>query len=680
LAKQTRYNPPSFLHKYYKILLPAIIIVATVIVYSNSFDCSFQLDDNHVINNNPRIESFDHFLKWQTWSRLPFNRSFAYLTVAINYAIHGYDVWGYHFVNLLIHLIAAVTAFFFILKLFQTPILSNKYRLNPILFISFFSAVFFALHPVQTQAVTYITQRMASLAAMFYFLSMLAYVSARVNLIDQNKRIAVIQFIMLFISFVFGVYSKATIFTLPIALIAIEWLFFRNEKGLINKKYLVTVASLMLIVSIAFLATRGFPSQKTDLTPLQYFYTQLNVLLTYLRLALLPYGLRLFYSFPPSLTPFELNTILSFIVIAGLIIAGFILRKKYVLISFGILFFFITQIIESSFFPLEYVIFEYRIYPALLGVGLLLSIAAYNFPKLEFRNKVLVLSLIIAVYGVLTYQRNFDWKEPEILWADNAEKEPSHPGPYNHAGTHFLISGNSQKALEYFNKSIELDSNYAEPYSHRGVLFARKGILGKALNDAKRAVHLDNENALFQNNLGYVYNVRHEIKNAIFYLRNAVKLEPTYHNAWDNLSTAYQDIGEYDSSLYAVNKAIELNPQKSKYYNGRGNVYFAIKQKENALNDFNKAVELDKQNYKAINNIGIVYSSSSRFSEAVKFFNSAIAIYPNYADAYFNRCFALYSLGNRELAMKDLQKCLQIDPSHFKANHFRNNMLQNNSI
>ncbi len=677
MPKKVKKNPSSFFYKYYKVVVPAIIVTVTAIAYSNSFDCSFQLDDNHVVKNNPRIESFDHFTKLSTWKRLPFNRSFAYLTVAANYAIHGYDVWGYHFVNLLIHIIAAIAAFFIILKLFDAPFICGKYDLNFRVLVALFSSLLFALHPVQTQAVTYITQRMASLAAMFYFLAMLSYISGRLNYIAGNSGKSSVQFILCMLAFAFGAYSKATIYTLPLTLVCVELLFFRDERGLVNKRYVQALLGVLLIFSILFLTLKGFPRQKSELDPFQYFFTQLNVIVTYLRMSVLPYGLRLFYQYPVSFSPFELRTMLSGVIIISLIISATVSRKKYPLISFGIFFYFITQIIESSFFPLKYVIFEYRIYPALLGYGVIVSFIIYKFVNLNTSYKIAALSLIVLTYGFFTYQRNFDWKDPLTLWTDNAAKEPTNPEPYNHAGSFYLLEGNYKNALTYFNKSITLDSTYAEPYSHKSALLAKSGKPLDAIAFGKKAVNFEPDNPLFRNNLGYAYKVANDMIRSKNEFKAAIEIEPDYDQAWENLSVIYQNIGQLDSALIAAQRSIKLNPRISKYYNNRGNILYALKKYSEAENDFRKAVELEPRNHLAINNLGIIYSSRGEFDKAIRLFNEAISLNQYYADAYFNRCYALYNTGKLKLARNDLRSCLQLNPNHYRANLFKKTLSQN---
>ncbi|MFC1829852.1 hypothetical protein ACFL0O_09590, partial [Thermodesulfobacteriota bacterium] len=163
-----------------------ILFVALIIIYANSFRCGWHFDDypNIVENTHVHLESLSLKNIVKTFYVKDFEhkgvvRPLSYLSFALNYHIGGFDVFGYHVVNFAIHYVASVFLFLFVYNALQLPILNARYK-NIAYAISLLSAFFWATHPIQITAVTYIVQRMASMASMFYIIAMYFYLKARV--------------------------------------------------------------------------------------------------------------------------------------------------------------------------------------------------------------------------------------------------------------------------------------------------------------------------------------------------------------------------------------------------------------------------------------------------------------------------------------------------------------------
>ena len=181
--------------------LPAILLIllAGIIVYSNTFQVPFVLDDQSSIVNNVAIRKPGNvFYAYKLGHKFLQNRFIVFLTFALNYQFGGLNVTGFHVVNLLIHLLSALLVYALLRLTFQTPYFQqaavgpepettpNSSLLTPHFSIPLFAALLFVVHPVQMQAVTYVVQRMTSLATMFYLLSMVMYVKARLE-IEKSK-------------------------------------------------------------------------------------------------------------------------------------------------------------------------------------------------------------------------------------------------------------------------------------------------------------------------------------------------------------------------------------------------------------------------------------------------------------------------------------------------------------
>ncbi|MDP2167408.1 MAG: hypothetical protein Q8J64_03645, partial [Thermodesulfovibrionales bacterium] len=371
----------------------ALIALLGLLAYSNTFDVPFQWDDKYTfIEGNPIIKDLGYFLEPSKAEGLELydtlkTRYVGYLTFALNYKLHGLDVRGYHIVNIAIHIINSLLVYFLVVLTFRTPFLSNPLFLNnppspPFAkgglsegnLIALFSALLFVSHPVQTEAVTYIFQRLASLCAFFYMLSLLLYIKSRLT----EKKTKYAFYAMSLFSAVLAAKTKENAFTLPLVIALYEFFFF---KGSINRRMLGLVPLLltMLIIPLSLTGidkpageiisgigpiTEGYQ----DILRWDYLFTQFRVIPTYIRLLFLPINQNIDYDYPVYNSFFDLEVLLSFFFLLSIFGSALYLfyRSKFKpdlrLISFGIFWFFITLSVESSIIPIPMVINEYRLY------------------------------------------------------------------------------------------------------------------------------------------------------------------------------------------------------------------------------------------------------------------------------------------------------------------------------
>ncbi len=396
---KSRWFSPAFL---------LVMAASVVIVYSGTFGASFHFDDIPLIVENTTLREMKNF-----FGLLRGERGVTMATFALNYAVGGLDVFGYHIVNTAIHIINAALAYLLLTatltKCGMTPERSRK--------IAAFAALFFALHPIQTQSVTYIVQRMESLSALFYLASLLAFVKAA-GLNAKLGKIALYTLVAVF--YILGFYSKEVAVTLP-AIIFLYDLFFISSlrlKGLAKRwpLYLTLLILLAYFIASTIIPAGGFGDLSEELTknaaPIsagfgvsgisatEYLFTQFNVIVYYIALLFVPINQNLDYDFPISTGLFQspvvrdgavLNIpitmpIISLIILLIIIgIGGWLLlrsRKDTAgtgtgnsnrsggsgrVAAFFIFWFFILLSPTSSFIPIIDVIFEHRLYLASLG-------------------------------------------------------------------------------------------------------------------------------------------------------------------------------------------------------------------------------------------------------------------------------------------------------------------------
>lgn len=570
--KQIRLHQKKYLH----IL---IIVTLGILIYSNTFSVPMMFDDINYIVNNPAIKDLTFFkdpfsVQNLTAIAQPFRYNFilrilGYFTFALNYKIHGLNVAGYHAVNLLIHLCNAILVYLLIVLTYKTPFFSsrisdknNLHSSGESHIVAFFSALLFVSHPVQTQAVTYITQRFASLATLFYLLALVAYIQSRLS---ESRMKRYTLYAASVGSAIAAMMTKEISFTLPVVIFIYEFFFF---DGLLRRRILLLtpIVLTMLIIPLEILNMRGsitdiegmkksmeILSVSYGMSRWDYLVTQIRVIVTYLRLLIFPVNQNLDYDYPVYHSLFDPQVFISFMLLLTIfLIAAYLFyrskkassksRTAFRLISFGIFWFFITLSIESSIIPIADVIFEHRIY--LPSVGFIIALVTAIFViKTRLRtlvnsvSNVIIPLLVVSVLllSVAAYARNGVWYDEVRMWSDVVKKSPWKARPHNNLGLAFDNLGLIDKAVSEYQKAVSLEPRFEEAYYNLGVVYYKQGRLDDAAREFQVAIGLNPDDADAHNNLGVIYSQLGYVNQAMQEFLIAIRLNPYHTNAIRNL-------------------------------------------------------------------------------------------------------------------------------------------------
>ena len=294
-----------------------LVLLLGILIYSNTFRCSFHFDDFPRIVDNTSIRDITNIRAW--WNSYP-TRPFGMFTFVLNWHFNQLNVKYYHIVNLVIHLMNALLVWWLTLLIFSTPVLKDQPIAKRKKAIAFFTALLFVSHPLATQSVTYIIQRFASLVSLFYFLSLILYTKAR--LLDKTGPKSYLLYSGALLSAFLAMLTKENAFTLPVMILVIEIFFFRRKKIVAALKSPGTILTLVFLAGFLILlffvfSTKIFkpitPINGTTviITPFNYLLTQFPVIVKYIQLLLVPVNLNVDYDFPVSMSIFELRTSLS---------------------------------------------------------------------------------------------------------------------------------------------------------------------------------------------------------------------------------------------------------------------------------------------------------------------------------------------------------------------------------
>ena len=475
----------------YYFLRWSILLGTGLLIYGQAFQFDFVFDDITFITHNFYIRDFSH-IPWM-WHFFPMTRLVGTYSFALNYYFNQLHPQGYHIFNFIVHLVSVGLVWALAGLLFKITKISED-RLTKEL--PFMIAVLFLVHPGQTQAVTYIAQRFESMATVFYLGTMYCYLCARLSKRGRHK---VILFGLSGLLTILGIMTKETVITVPLMMLASEWILFPRKDY--TRFYIVlAVGGVLLYMLFTRLVhsdlsifSRSIPSESHGgdvLTPVGYFLTQMRVFLTFLRLLALPVHQNLDYDYPASSGLLHPPlTLVGLSVICGIIFLIIKLRRKVPLIAFGLAWMLIT--FSINLVPRANVIFEHKLY--LISFGYFLALVAAL--SILVRNRgalVWILLGMVTVLGVVSFQRNKVWRNEFTLWDDTVRESPNKARPYNNRGGAYSNQGNLTGALSDYNRAIEINPDYdrnklANIYINRAITGIKQGNTAQAMSDFTKA-------------------------------------------------------------------------------------------------------------------------------------------------------------------------------------------------
>ena len=455
----------------------ALVAGLTLVAYARSFTSAFQFDDHSQILESPGVQELT-LAAIVGWGR---SRVIPYSTLVLNYWIGGENPVGYHVANVLIHLVTCFAVFRLALALCDTPRLRHTALAKQPLVFALSATVLFACHPIQIQAVTYIVQRMSSMAAMFYVGSVLLYVLARTANENQRRSDSRRAFIGSGLLALAAFFSKENSASLPVAILLTEWAFF-GGKGMGQK--VVRIAPFLLLVLVIPLtwkllgspprmpsrSTAPLAEQARDLarlwtwaadptavaSPLDYFFTQCLVIPRYLRLVFLPWGFNIDHDVPVARgLSGAVSVGLAFLV--ALCGFGVYAVRRWPALGFGVLWFFVALSVESSVLPIHDVMNEHRMYLAMPGLALAL---ASVFCAAVRQRRAIALgfggAVTVTLVG-LTIARNEVWRTQLSLWRDAMQKSPGKARVHVNVGTALHLEGKVHEAIKHYCEGLRLE-------------------------------------------------------------------------------------------------------------------------------------------------------------------------------------------------------------------------------
>jgi len=556
-----------FVHKGLMLLF---ITVVVFLIYSKTLVSPFVFDDKNNILKNPHIRLTRLTLFGITsagFSSPLSNRPTANISFAVNYYFHRYNVVGYHMANILIHITAGILLFIFVETTLHTPSLRSGNETDK--WIPFFAAFIWLVHPIQTQSVTYVVQRMNSMCAMFYILSLLFYAKARLEAKNWKK---IGMFTGFVIAGIAALGTKEIAGTLPFFTLLYEWYYFQQLSGTwLKRRFFLLVCIFILLALVAMLYLGAHPFDRIlsgydsrEFTMPQRVLTQFRVIIFYISLILFPHPSRLNLDHDFSISRALVDPPTTLLAIAGILILGGIaiyLAKKERLLSFCILWFLGNLVIESSVIGLE-MVFEHRTYLPSMLVSVLAVVLAYRHIKPKWLC-VWVLGVVVLILSIWTYERNRVWNDRISLWKDCVKKSPNKARPHYNLARELESRGSLNEAVHHYFEALRIDPEQAEAHNNLGNVLQKQGKFARAVQHFSEALRIKPDDATVHNNLGVALQKQGNIPEAIRHFSEALRIKPHYDRAHNNIGVAQTKLGNYETAIRHFSDALRIKPDSS---------------------------------------------------------------------------------------------------------------------
>lgn len=645
----------------------AIIAGAGAAVYLGTLDAPFIFDDLPAIVLNESIRDLtrlDEVLQPPSTGSNVGSRPLVNLTLAFNYAAGGLHPRGYHLFNLAVHLLAGLTLFAWLRRLFALSTMSQRVQRNA-LPAAFCTAVLWTLHPLQTETVIYTAQRTESLVALFFLLTLYCFTRA---LTGKRPRL---WYRLAWSACLAGMATKEVMAGAPLVLFLCDRTFFAGTWAAAWRQrwrwHLGFAATWLLLMYVAVIATGGQRGESAGfglgVSPVTYALTQARAIVTYLRLALWPHPLVIDYG--TWLAPGVSAVALELCIVLVLLVATAIALIRAPRIGFAAASSFLVLAPSSSIVPiLTQTMAEHRLYLPLAAILALLVLAVFTC-----RTQIgfgLALAAAVAA-GVGTVRRGADYRDEVTLWRDLVAKTPDNGWAHVHLGDALVARQEFAEALAVQRRAMELMPQNAGPPISVGIALTKLGRPADALPYFARGLQLkpDNPQGHFRHAMALL--ALNRPAEALAPFAAAVRLAPDYADAEANWGVALFQLGRFDEAVSHFEQLLRLRPTQPDAHYNLALTLVQLERQDAALPHFQAAARLNPRDGDIQFHLAGCLAELGRAAEAVPHFEQAVQLRPGQPLVHYHFAQALRRLGRGEEARQHFARAQELAPDFAPA-------------
>ena len=626
------------------------VFIVAVACYVNSTTGSFHYDDFHSIVENTSIRSLENLPRFFVDPELfsgdvgkGMYRPLLLITFALNYGIHGYEVAGYHFFNIVLHALTACLVW----RLSVIVVACERSAL--------IAAFLFAVHPLASEPVNYISSRSE-------LLSVFLYIGAFLFHVNRSNRLAISWGAIGL--YAFGLLSKSTVLTLPAALLLYE-VAFNNRKeswsflAIVHCPYwIVTALYGGILYATGFLGT----SFGNLVRPLNVqVLTQVKAVVYYVKLLMFPAVLNVEHQFFVSYSFFEPSVIASCGVGVSFLALIFFCWKRRERLGAFLVMWAGMALVPSSIMPLNMLVNERRLYlvAAIASIGIGMLCRSIRAPGI-----IITVSLLAGV----TLSRNFVWANDLTLWSDSVKKAPMMYRAQTNMGKALQEEGRWDSALVAYSKAIAIDSKQSDAYNNTAVIYQLRGDVDKAILLYHRAIKYSPYLDKTYQNLGDAYTRKGDLVSAVAMYEKSLELDDGDAGTWNNFGQTLLIDNRVDQAEAAFLKSIEINSALAEPYNNLGNVHSRKGNYEQAVAAYKDAlIRLPDHPAVVLSNLADTYRLQGKLIKAKVEIDHSLKLDSTDARAHYYRGRIQRALGNVQMAVRAFESAVVLQPNYVLA-------------
>jgi len=638
--------------------IPLLVVAAGVLAYCNSFTGPFIFDDVLSIRMNPTIRHL-----WPIWQTLSpphvtggitvEGRPLINLSLAVNYALGGYNVWGYHAFNLIVHILAGLTLLGIVRRTLLQPSLRERFG-GAANGLALAVAVLWTVHPLQTESVTYVIQRTESMMGLFYLLTLYCFIRG----IEAGRQRP--WYGLCVAACALGMACKEVMISAPVMVLLYDRAFvsesFRDAWRRRWPLYL-GLASTWVVLGLDMahgqLPATTSHAERLGISWSQYLAAQPAVILHYLRLSVWPHPLCFDYCGLP-VAKIWMSTLPAVVVVAVLLGASvWAWTSKASPLGIGPAcgfvgaWFFLILAPSSSVIPLDSPAYEHRMYLPLAAVIVTGVIGIWALAPLRAalagRRGVAAVTVLAIGLGFLTWRRNQDYRSELAIWQDTVAKRPDNPRAHDSLGAALYHMGQVTEAITQLREALRISPGYAEAHY----------------------------------NLGVALVMLSQTPEAVSHWEQALRLQPTYPEAHNNLGLALWRMGRVGH----YQEALKMRPDFAEAHCNLGDALFQQGKATDAISHYEKALQADPDLAEAHHGLGVALQQMGRTQEAIQQLEEALRLNPHYAEAYYALGVIFARVGKTQAAIDNYMQAMQLKPDFAEAhNNLGNLLLQQDKV
>ena len=648
---------------------PAVLLALAIFAaWSNSLSAPFLLDDQESIVANATLRQPS--LAWlqppATAGETVSGRPLLNLSFALDYALHGLDPRGFRATNLLLHATAA-------LLLFGIGRRTRIDRHEPApgqTGAALALAAIWALHPLQTAAVTYIVQRAEALAGLFVLLTLYSFIRASASAPAKSR-----WFVLAVVASWCGVFTKETAAIAPLLVLLYDRTFVSGSLSAAWRRHArvhVALFASWLPLAWLVLANRGRGGSAgwdAAIPPLDYFLTQCGAIVHYLRLAVWPAGQVFDYGVTTVTSAAAVAGPLVFLLALGAATLWALMRNRPV--GFAGACFFLLLAPSSSFVPVAtQTVAEHRMYlplAAVLAAAALMSRTWLQATRARATAAIAIAAAVAVTLGVTTFVRNQTYRTEETLWRDTVAKRPDNPRARNNLGRALAEAGRIDDAMTEYRAAIALQPNHAFAHFNLGTLLLAQGRPLEAVDHFRAALSSDPDYVSARVNLGEALTQLGRSDEAVAEFRAALTTDPGAQDARTNLAALLLDAGNTAEAESLLGQAIAADPSIAEAH------YHLARAKERrgdataAERDYREAARLKPAWAPPRLALGNLLARRGETAAALSALREAVTLDPRSAEAHYGLGNLLAKTRDFRAAMNEYRATLELAPAHVEA-------------